>query len=142
MAFVATWALVRMVRQRRVTLPKSGRQRPSAALRGSAAQLAESPRFLTAVVAMAPLGFLAIEAGWVVTEVGRQPWIIQGIVRTADAVTPMPGLVVPFAVFTTLYVGLAISVVFLLYRQIFRVSTPMPASGFTTEYPSGLRTSA
>ena len=37
---------------------------------------------------------IAIEAGWVVTEVGRQPWIVYNIVRTADAVTPMPGLVV------------------------------------------------
>jgi cytochrome bd ubiquinol oxidase subunit I len=89
-----------------------------------------------------PLGFIAIEAGWTVTEVGRQPWIIQGFVRTADAVTPMPGLVVPFLVFTALYVGLAISVVFLLYRQIFKVGTPAPSSGFTTEYPSAYRATA
>ena len=38
------------------------------------------------------LGFVALEAGWMVTELGRQPWIIQGVMRTADAVTPMPGL--------------------------------------------------
>ncbi len=41
------------------------------------------------------MGFIAIEAGWTVTEVGRQPWIIYGVLRTADAVTPMPGLIVP-----------------------------------------------
>ena len=46
----------------------------------------------------APLGFIAIEAGWTVTEVGRQPWVVYGVLRTADAVTPMPGLVVPFVV--------------------------------------------
>ena len=40
-----------------------------------------------------PLGFIAVEAGWTVTEVGRQPWIIQGVMRTADAVTPMPGII-------------------------------------------------
>ena len=136
MALVAVWALVRMVRQPRVELRKSGRARPSAAMRGSAAQLADAPRFLQAVALAMPLGFIAIEAGWVVTEVGRQPWIIYGITRTADAVTPMPGLVIPFVVFTVLYIGLAISVVFLLYRQIFRVTLPMPSSGFTTEYPS------
>jgi cytochrome d ubiquinol oxidase subunit I len=37
-----------------------------------------------------PFGYIALEAGWTVTEVGRQPWIIYGIMRTADAVTPMP----------------------------------------------------
>jgi cytochrome d ubiquinol oxidase subunit I len=42
-------------------------------------------------VLASPLGLLAIEAGWTVTEVGRQPWIIQGVLRTAEAVTPMPG---------------------------------------------------
>ena len=64
-----------------------------------------------------PLGFIAIEAGWVVTEVGRQPWIIYGIMRTADAVTPMPGLVVPFVTFTLLYIILSVVLVFLLRRQ-------------------------
>ena len=47
-----------------------------------------------------PLGFIAIEAGWTVTEVGRQPWVVYNILRTADAVTPMPGLIVPFLTFT------------------------------------------
>src|SRR5919112_1991563 len=49
---------------------------------------------LRAIALGGPMGFIAIEAGWTVTEVGRQPWIIQGVLRTADAVTPMPGLVV------------------------------------------------
>ncbi len=81
--------------------------------------------FLRALVLIAPMGFIAIEAGWVVTEVGRQPWIVYNIVRTADAVTPMPGLVYPFALFTLLYIFLAIIVVWLLYRQI--VHSPTPA---------------
>jgi cytochrome d ubiquinol oxidase subunit I len=78
---------------------------------------ATSKRFLQAVIVASPLGFVAIEAGWTVTEVGRQPWIIQGILRTADAVTPMPGLIVPFAMFTLLYVFLAGSIVWLLVRE-------------------------
>ncbi|MBK8169533.1 MAG: cytochrome ubiquinol oxidase subunit I [Sandaracinaceae bacterium] len=69
-----------------------------------------------------PLGFIAIEAGWVVTEVGRQPYIIYGIMRTADAVTPMPGLVVPMALFTLVYVLLSFVVGFLMVRQFRRVS--------------------
>ncbi|MCU0646778.1 MAG: cytochrome ubiquinol oxidase subunit I [Gemmatimonadaceae bacterium] len=139
MALVAMWSLARMARQPRVIAPKRGRVRPSAALRGSAAQLAESRPFLVTLIATAPLGFVAIEAGWTVTEVGRQPWVIQGFVRTADALTPMPGLIVPFLGFTALYIGLAISVVFLLYRQIFRVSVPAPSSGFTRELPAAPR---
>lgn len=73
---------------------------------------------LTALAAAAPMGFLAVEAGWVVTEVGRQPWVIQGILRTADAVTPMPGLIVPFTTFTLLYCFLGAIVAWLLSLQI------------------------
>jgi cytochrome bd ubiquinol oxidase subunit I len=75
---------------------------------------------LRAIALGAPMGFLAIEAGWTVTEVGRQPWIIQGVLRTADAVTPMPGLIVPFLLFTLLYCFLGVIVAWLLYRQIIR----------------------
>jgi cytochrome d ubiquinol oxidase subunit I len=75
---------------------------------------------LRAIAVGAPMGFIAIEAGWTVTEVGRQPWIIQGVLRTADAVTPMPGLIVPFLLFTLLYCFLGIIVAWLLYRQIIR----------------------
>ena len=78
----------------------------------------ESDRFLRALVWSSPLGFVAIEAGWIVTEVGRQPWIIQGIMRTSEAVTPMPGLAVPFVAFTLLYLFLASVVVWLLLRQL------------------------
>jgi cytochrome d ubiquinol oxidase subunit I len=72
------------------------------------------------------MGFIAIEAGWTVTEVGRQPWVIHGVLRTADAVTPMPGLIVPFLLFTLLYCFLGVIVVWLLYRQIIR--SPAPAA--------------
>lgn len=65
-----------------------------------------------------PLGYIAVEAGWIVTEVGRQPWIIHGIMRTADAVTPMPGIVYSFYLFTAVFISLSAIVAFLLYRQI------------------------
>ena len=82
--------------------------------------VASSRPLLWALTLAAPMGFIAIEAGWTVTEVGRQPWIIYGVLRTADAVTPMPGLVVPFILFTLLYCFLGVIVVWLLYRQIIR----------------------
>jgi cytochrome d ubiquinol oxidase subunit I len=72
--------------------------------------------FLWACVVATPFGFVAIEAGWVVTEMGRQPWIIYGLMRTADAVTPMPGLAVPFVVFTVVYIVLSVILVVLLRR--------------------------
>ena len=77
-------------------------------------------RFLWAVAIATPCGFLATEAGWMVTELGRQPWVITGVLKTADAVTPMPGLVVPFTLFTLLYCALGAIVTWLLYRQIVR----------------------
>jgi cytochrome d ubiquinol oxidase subunit I len=83
-------------------------------------EVAASRRTLQAIALAAPMGFIAIEAGWTVTEVGRQPWIIYGVLRTADAVTPMPGLVVPFLLFTLLYCFLGVIVVWLLYRQIIK----------------------
>lgn len=74
--------------------------------------------FLKLVVFCGPLGFLALEAGWTVTEVGRQPWIVQGLIRTADSVTPMPGLLVPFTVITALYLFLSIIVIFTLRKLV------------------------
>lgn len=65
-----------------------------------------------------PLGYIALEAGWTVTEVGRQPWIINGIMRTKDAVTPMPGIAWSFYLFSAIYFSLSLIVIFLLYRQI------------------------
>jgi cytochrome d ubiquinol oxidase subunit I len=64
------------------------------------------------------LGFVALEAGWLVTEWGRQPYTIMNTMLTSAAVTPVPHLAVPFWTFTALYVFLAVMVVVLLGRQI------------------------
>ncbi|MCF0053492.1 cytochrome ubiquinol oxidase subunit I [Dyadobacter sp. LJ53] len=82
-----------------------------------------SPWLLKLFVAATPLGFIAVEAGWTVTEVGRQPWIIHNVMRTADAVTPMPGITYSFYLFSAVYVSLAVIVIFMLYRQIKMVGT-------------------
>jgi len=74
--------------------------------------------FLKLFAVATPVGFLAVEAGWTVTEVGRQPWIIHKIMRTSDAVTPMPGIQYSFYLFTAIYIALSITVIFLLMRQI------------------------
>ncbi|MGB3645568.1 MAG: cytochrome ubiquinol oxidase subunit I [Mesorhizobium sp.] len=51
-------------------------------------RLFDSPAFLRACLFMGPMGFLAVLAGWTTTEVGRQPWVVYGLLRTADAVSP------------------------------------------------------
>jgi cytochrome d ubiquinol oxidase subunit I len=93
--------------------------------------------FLRALALAAPMGFIAIEAGWTVTEVGRQPWIVYGVLRTADAVTPMPGLIVPFLGFTALYCFLGVIVAWLLYRQIIR--SPRPTEWSRVYAPGRMR---
>jgi cytochrome bd ubiquinol oxidase subunit I len=80
--------------------------------------LTESRRFLQLLVLCAPLGFVALEAGWIVTEVGRQPWIIYHVLRTADAVTTMPSLTAPMVLFTGLYVVLAVIVIWLMTKHV------------------------
>lgn len=87
--------------------------------------------YLKALVLAAPMGFLAVEAGWTVTEVGRQPWIIYGYMRTADAVTAMPGIQYSFYAFTALYLVLSLLVTLLMVRQIRMVPVlydPAPVS--------------
>jgi cytochrome d ubiquinol oxidase subunit I len=100
MALVSAWAAVTVLRKRR---------------------LVEQRLLLRALAIAAPFGFIATEAGWTVTEVGRQPWVVQGVLRTADAVTPMPGLVVPMVVFTVLYIALG-AIVVILMRSLVRES--------------------
>lgn len=59
--------------------------------------------FLWSVAGMGPLSILAMEAGWVVTEVGRQPWIVYGYMRTSEAVTKSPGVWSVFGITMSIY---------------------------------------
>lgn len=83
-------------------------------------EVAESRPLLTFLALLTPAGFIAVEAGWVVTEVGRQPWIVYGFMRTKDALTPMPGLVYPLIGITLLYCFLGVVVAYLLWAQILK----------------------
>lgn len=71
---------------------------------------------LLAVTAAGFAGFVALEAGWMVTELGRQPWVIYNVVRTSEAITPAPGLVWSFFISTAVYVALAVALLGLLLR--------------------------
>ena len=69
---------------------------------------------LRAVMIALPLGFIGLEAGWFVTEAGRQPWVIQGVLRTREAVTPAAGVPEMFVIFTILYAVLGTTVIIML----------------------------
>lgn len=88
--------------------------------------LPRSPWFLRAAAVSGVGAVVALEAGWVVTEVGRQPWIVYGVLRTADAVNPAPGLVWGFALVSVVYAVLTVATWYVL-RRLAR-DTPVPVA--------------
>lgn len=72
--------------------------------------------FYWAVVAAGPLSVVALIAGWITTEVGRQPWIVYGVMRTSEAVTGASGIPVGYATLVIVYIGLAVGVGWMLRR--------------------------
>lgn len=72
---------------------------------------------LGAIVAAGPLGIVALQAGWFVTEFGRQPWIIYRLMRVEEAATPREGIGFVFLVFTLVYVALTIGLGLILLRE-------------------------
>ena len=75
--------------------------------------------FYRCLVAAAPLSLVALIAGWITTEVGRQPWIVYGVMRTEDAVTGASGIPVGLGTVTAVYLLLA-ALVFWLLRRLAR----------------------
>ena len=90
------------------------------------------PWWLKLSVACTPLGFIALEAGWTVTEVGRQPWIIYGIMKTKDAATPMPGIEYSFYFTMVIFALLALILVGLMKRQFNSVPRLYPSGKIIT----------
>jgi cytochrome d ubiquinol oxidase subunit I len=79
-------------------------------------RLPHSRWFYRAVVAAGPAAVVALIAGWIVTEVGRQPWIVYGVMRTEEAVTGADAIPVGYAALALIYLGVAAVVLFLLRR--------------------------
>jgi len=97
-------------------------------LRWRRPQALHAPGFLRLVTWMTPVGFVAVEAGWTVTEVGRQPWIVYGVMRTRDAVSPMPGLIVPLIGTLCVYALLSV-VTGLVMLRLVRATEVRPTTG-------------
>jgi cytochrome d ubiquinol oxidase subunit I len=80
-------------------------------------RLPESRWFYRALVAAGPLSLVALICGWIATEVGRQPWVVYGVMRTREAVTGAGGIPVGYATIALLYLGLAATVATVLVRN-------------------------
>jgi len=76
----------------------------------------ESRWFLLGVVAAGPLSVVALVAGWVTTEVGRQPWVVYGVMRTSEAVTGAGGIPVGYVTLVIVYAALGAAVAWILRR--------------------------
>jgi cytochrome d ubiquinol oxidase subunit I len=72
--------------------------------------------FLRGAACSGVAAVVALEAGWVVTEVGRQPWIVYNVLRTADAVNPAPGLLYGFVLVLVVYLVLTVATIYVLRR--------------------------
>jgi cytochrome d ubiquinol oxidase subunit I len=94
--------------------------------------LPRSPWFLRASALSGVAAVVALEAGWVTTEVGRQPWIVYGVMRTREAVNPAPGLRLGFFAALLVYAVLTVATVYVLRRLAGRAAdapeTGIPAA--------------
>jgi cytochrome bd ubiquinol oxidase subunit I len=78
--------------------------------------LPQSRWFYRAVLAAGPLSVVALISGWVTTEVGRQPWVVYGVMRTEEAVTGADGVPLGYATLALVYLGLALATAWILRR--------------------------
>ena len=95
-------------------------------------RLPESRWFYRALVLAGPLSLVALVAGWVTTEVGRQPWVVYRVMRTSEAVTGGSGVPVGYATLVVVYATLAVAVYWVLRRlaraPLGPVDAPLPST--------------
>jgi cytochrome bd ubiquinol oxidase subunit I len=84
--------------------------------------------FYRALAVAGPLAYVALIAGWVTTEVGRQPWVVYRVMRTSDAVTGASGIPVGYGVLAAVFVILIAGVAWTLWR-LAKIPMPGPAAG-------------
>jgi len=93
-------------------------------------RLPRSHLFYLGLVAAGPLSLIALLAGWITTEVGRQPWVVYKVMRTSEAVTGASGIPIGYATLALVYGGLVLAVVWIL-RRLARAPLELAVSGGT-----------
>jgi cytochrome bd ubiquinol oxidase subunit I len=91
-------------------------------------RLYEDRSLFRAAVVMGPMGFVAVLAGWVTTEVGRQPWTVYGLLRTAESASPIqaPAVAASLTAFVLVYFAVFGAGVFYLLRLMRRAPETPP----------------
>jgi cytochrome bd ubiquinol oxidase subunit I len=103
-------------------------------------RLFEDRRFLRTLILVQPLGFVAVVMGWITTEVGRQPWVVYGLMRTADGVSPIPaGNVVWSLTMFVLFFAFIGGTYFHYILRILRNGPDMESPIPSIQRPSGMR---
>jgi cytochrome d ubiquinol oxidase subunit I len=92
-------------------------------------RLPRSRWFYLALVAAGPAALVALIAGWITTEVGRQPWVVYRVMRTSEAVTGASGIPIGYATLALVYTGLLVAVVWVLRRLARAPLEPAAAGG-------------
>jgi cytochrome bd ubiquinol oxidase subunit I len=90
-------------------------------------RLPQSRWFYRALVLAGPASVLALISGWVTTEVGRQPWVVYGVMRTSQAVTGASGIPVGYATLVVVYLGVVLAVIWIL-RRVARAPLDLPSA--------------
>jgi len=103
-------------------------------------RLFEHRPFLWTLLIIHPLGFLAVETGWITTEAGRQPWLVYGLMRTAEGLSPIPpgNVIWSLVLFLIIFAAIGLIYSFYILNMIKRgadVSSPIPA----VQLPAGMR---
>ncbi len=81
-------------------------------------RLPQSKWFYRAVIAAGPAAVVALIAGWVTTEVGRQPWVVYGVMKTEEAVTGADGIIFGYGVLAAVYLALAVATFWVLRKVV------------------------
>jgi len=94
-------------------------------------RLVDSPKFLKLMLLSIPLPYIAIELGWIVAEVGRQPWIVYGLMKTSDAASPVASsqVLISLIAFILVYGLLGAVGFYLIFKNAKKGPEPAPEAG-------------
>ena len=97
----------------------------------------EAKPFLLMMVATGPAAYLCMEAGWITTEAGRQPWVIYNVLKVEDSVTTATGILGWFILFSAVYVVITVLMISILLRMARKRRQRLAAAELAAEVQGG-----